>query len=482
MVSKKILGAAIAAALLAQGASAAILLDTGTAKVTYAKDALLTGDVTSGYASVLGDAVLNVTGKVGSGVSSGNQIYIRIDLTNAKFKTAVASGDFSIAGVGAAALITVQSGGAVDSTSVIFQVTAPVAGVDQADTWTLDLDDASGGVGGLKISTSADVAIKAVAYDSASAAVNQVAANKLYTSARTDNQIVWGNSFKTTVTATNAVASVSNSFTDYVTSGAFAKLGAYKVEFDNTMLKPSTSAAVVLADLVTLATSSIKLNGDISFGLFGVSTTGTCGVLAGANQFVGSPVAGTAPFNTLSLAALNGLAAIVAGGTTYTICSDDTAAVAINEGSYSLDATYAGATAYAAPASSTGNALGTITRDGTSIYVPYLTTFADYTQRLVLVNRGSTAAPYKITFTTEAGNSVGVVSGSLVNGTIPAKTTLILPVRQDTAVAAGLIDSAASTKTRTAATIVVTAQPANIDAATTTVNSGDKATDTVKLK
>jgi hypothetical protein len=128
------------------------------------------------------------------------------------------------------------------------------------------------------------------------------------------------------------------------------------------------------------------------------------------------------------------------------------------------------ATAAYGPSNVSG-ALGTVTREGTTIQVPYITTFADYNQRLVLVNRGASAVPYTISFTEEAG--VTATAGSMATGTLAANETKIIKAT-DIVTLAGA--------TRTAATVVVTAPSSTIDAATTSVNLSDKSTDTVKLQ
>lgn len=100
-----------------------------------------------------------------------------------------------------------------------------------------------------------------------------------------------------------------------------------------------------------------------------------------------------------------------------------------------------------------------------------MTTFADYNQRLVLVNRGTAAVPYSITFTEE--NGVTSAAGSAASGTLAAQETKIIKAT-DIVTLTGA--------SRTAATIVVTAPSSTIDAATTSVNLADKSTDTVKLQ
>ena len=47
-------------------------------------------------------------------------------------------------------------------------------------------------------------------------------------------------------------------------------------------------------------------------------------------------------------------------------------------------------------------ALGAIMRNGTTVHIPYITQFANYNQRIVIVNRGAEAT-YTFSFTTEDG-------------------------------------------------------------------------------
>jgi hypothetical protein len=100
-----------------------------------------------------------------------------------------------------------------------------------------------------------------------------------------------------------------------------------------------------------------------------------------------------------------------------------------------------------------------------------MTTFADYNQRLVLVNRGSADVTYAVTFTPETG--VTATAGSAATGTLKANSTTIVK-------ATDLVTITGSS--RTAATVAIVSAAANIDAATTSVNLSDKSTDTVKLK
>ena len=114
--------------------------------------------------------------------------------------------------------------------------------------------------------------------------------------------------------------------------------------------------------------------------------------------------------------------------------------------------------------------MGRITRDGTSMYVPWLTTDDRYNQRIVLWNRSSRAANYALTFTTEDG--VTATAGDDATGTLAANSRTVLSMRNDDVVtlAGG---------NRTSATIMVVAPSGLVEASTVTLNRQDGSTDTV---
>jgi len=444
MVSKKILAAAIAAALSSQAAFAALDLDSDATALTYAKEAITS--VSSGYTTVAAAGTeLDVKAAVGSGVSAGNQIYVRFDLTNAKFATAVVAADLTVAGPTNAPSVQVQSGGAADSSYVIFQITAdadPVDGIiDQADVLTLALAD-------LKISTTAGVTVKYAAYDTPASAVNQVAANKL-ADASFANAITVANVLDATFTADNAVADVADDFTTFVTDGTSTTIGTVAFGLTNSAaLLTDGTVVTTLDELIDDAASNVVLSGDLSFGQWDID--------------------GLAIDEETGALESNDLSDLGFG--TYDVNVTVDGETTINPGSYSLATDYTAITNSVYGVANESGDLGSITRNGTSVQVPYLTTFTDYNQRVVLVNRSAKAAPYSFAFTTESG--VTAAAGVKATGSIPANSTLVLKAADVVTLTGG---------SRTAATITVTAQEANIDAATTTVNLSDKSTDTVNL-
>ena len=114
------------------------------------------------------------------------------------------------------------------------------------------------------------------------------------------------------------------------------------------------------------------------------------------------------------------------------------------------------------------HALGSIGRDGTTVHIPFLTTWEDYNQRIVVSNRGANPAPYWITFRPEDG--VMSTPGMYATGTLDGNSTMVLRV-MDVVTLDG--------RSRTAATFVAEAQRSKIDVATVIVNMMTGSTDTV---
>ena len=117
------------------------------------------------------------------------------------------------------------------------------------------------------------------------------------------------------------------------------------------------------------------------------------------------------------------------------------------------------------------HALGSITRDGTTVHIPYLTTFGDYNQRIVVSNRGANPAPYWITFRPEEGTTA--TPGMYAMGTLEANSTMVLRAENVVTLVG---------RSRTAATFVAEAKATQIDVATVIVNMMTGGTDTVNYE
>ena len=100
--------------------------------------------------------------------------------------------------------------------------------------------------------------------------------------------------------------------------------------------------------------------------------------------------------------------------------------------------------------------------------IPFLTTWADYNQRIVVSNRSANEVPYWITFRPE--DDVTYTPGMYATGMLAANSTMVLSA-MDVVTLEG--------RTRTAATFVAEAHSSQIDVATVIVNMMTGSTDTV---
>ena len=154
---------------------------------------------------------------------------------------------------------------------------------------------------------------------------------------------------------------------------------------------------------------------------------------------------------------------------------DEDNASTIAEGSYSLDVSLAAdlMNRLASPtaSSTTGMAAATVRHDGTTVQIPYVTSYDGYTQRLVIVNRSKNDVGYSLSFRAEGD---GMIDGDNPHtGMLHGETTTVLKMDELVTL---------TNPTRASATLVVEAPPGMIDAATTMVNKMDQSTDTVVLE
>lgn len=112
-----------------------------------------------------------------------------------------------------------------------------------------------------------------------------------------------------------------------------------------------------------------------------------------------------------------------------------------------------------------GLSLGAIGRDGTSVRIPFLSTFTGYNHRLILTNEGATEATYRVTFSTEGDATATALARA--TGTVAANSTITIPVGQLVRIEGGA---------RTAATVMAEGQ---LGVATVLINQADGSSDTV---
>ncbi len=136
------------------------------------------------------------------------------------------------------------------------------------------------------------------------------------------------------------------------------------------------------------------------------------------------------------------------------------------------DGTAANMTRLVSPAAANmmGIHVAMIDHDGTTVQVPYVTTFENYNQRLVIVNRSKNDVYFTVSFTTEdeAMATPETTDKMMVGGSM----TRVLKM-SDLVTFTG--------KTRGSATVVLQTGPGSVDVATTIVHQMTGATDTIVL-
>ena len=113
--------------------------------------------------------------------------------------------------------------------------------------------------------------------------------------------------------------------------------------------------------------------------------------------------------------------------------------------------------------------VGTIRHDGTSVSIPYLTSYDGYQQRLTIVNRNKADVSYRLMFHTEGE---GTADPMYVEGMAMGSATTVMKVADIVTL---------MNPTRAAATLDIVSSPKMVDVSTTMVNKMDQSTDTVIL-
>lgn len=394
--------------------------------------------------------------EIGVGIAENDQNFIRIDLTGAVFgadASAIATSDC------AGAVITAIDGGAAADDFVVYGMLAGNGGCPQTTEFNLAAIDL-GYVGGTSVS------VRLRQFEGQTEAINEGA--DLYDISGT--AVVYDDTLDVSANseANAQVGEVSTNFTLFqgATAGSTANtvnVGAISLELSEAIDSQGAAANATTGDSYTVASTAVVVSGDFSFGTWTFDDQADC---AGTSL---DPVV-SEDFTTLTtdLTVPNNIDNFV-GDTLWVCVQVDEDEDTINESTYSWTTVPVAITNGVNTPGALGASLGSITRNGTTVNIPYLTTFADYNQRLVIVNRGATVADYTITFTTEDGTTA--TADTAATGSVQPDEVLSLRVSD-------IVDITGST-TRTAATLVVVAPSANIDVATNQVNLEDGSTDTV---
>ena len=407
--------------------------------------------------------------RVGLGMRIGQDQtrYVRLDLTNMKFRTAITSNFNDVCLIttgGPDHTRTLEAGGQRGDSHVIIGITS--TGGDAQASWPIyfALHDL------LEIKTGATTgSFSYGAYADVGTAVGQ--SNALKRASKVGVAVASSVTTKVTAGTSPAVANVATSprFTDFV-GGGRQPLGTVTVTLNTTHLKSVTGGGMVatLSDVLRSGAVTLTAAGGLEFGTFSMHSAADCtGTPAGVTVASKGETKG------------QGTVSVAAGARTLCVArrlvdhdnNRTTPAVPqeIPETSIAAAVNYVkNATAHFPPASVAAMTIGSIERNGTTVRLPFLTTFENYNNRIVIVNRGNVPADYELMFTTE--DAVTATPGHMAEGTVPANATMVIKVADAVTLEGG---------TRTAATLAVVAPETLVDVATTIVNKMDQSTDTV---
>lgn len=375
--------------------AAGVNFDSATPTVLkYAKE--LAYNSTTPLASVSG---INVTSKLGFGVSNAQTRYIRIDYTNATLNAAhaaVGGTDIEINNAAAADTYAVVQGGQIGDSYVIYQVTAAA---DHPASDVVDIKTPA-----LRVtSTASAVNVTYSLHETAVSAVAGAAGNaKLYSKSQDIVSFVSGLVFTVDTTPTTT-ASVEQSFLKFKTGGGYindttAKLGSITFGVDATVNEQDGSA-VDLNDLLAATGTKIVLTGDTGIPAGStdtlkknsafISTDADCGGVSLASTTV--PTATGATFTTdLNSYSTKGICYVVNG------------TAPISASTYSVRVDVAAA-ANSTTANIGDKAIGSIVRDGTELQAPFATIYAGTGNRAVLTSQHSSDAVVTASAITETG-------------------------------------------------------------------------------
>ena len=461
MFGKKVFAAMLATVLGASlfGANAAkavINLDSDEGGVTYATETLAAPVMDhADYSVVNGSGTdLNVTAAIGLGGPNGTFVTVQFTLDGMVFSEAVMGTNvaISLTGHGDASL---RSGGKVGDALVSF-IVSRTANTSAASMITL---------------TIGQLGVKPGVPGSVTMAVTDSVGDALTHTASYTNAVRTMRALQETADPMNLQATVDERFKSF--GGVFmGTLGKFEVGANTDLLNAEDGEDVTLGDIImTDDTSSVTISGDFSFvAAAWLDADGMC------DDTVDNLVQ-TEDETVLDELAAQPPSAFMrddADATPYLCISvptgDEEADAIPRTDPYMVTTEYAAGTPMAGWPSNPGEqALGRITHDGTTVHIPFLTTWADYNQRIVISNRGTNSADYWITFRPEEGVTA-TPNDMYAMGTLDGNSTMVLRA-MDVVTLEG--------RTRTAATFVAEAKSTQIDVATVIVNMMTGSTDTV---
>ena len=489
MLSRRPLGVFSAAmlgivALLGTNAANAVIFLDGEdmGGVTYAQEtiteALQGRDGGTYYVVDGGDEALDVTAALGFGTLQTASLVVRYDFTG----MILTAGSLPVLTVAGTTAVTLRQGGKAKDSYVVYLVTGFTGPIEATAPLALTLEEVaiSTGGGSINMHVTDDLSIPAENRASHSGAVTMKSA---LMSVKTPNNpialvsekfLLFEGTTEPVQTATlgNVVVSLVPGTLDADDGSAASPLGS---EGGDTGLLTLGGVGVntTTTDIADTMTSVVFM-GDFSF----VSRAWLDDTMACDDETTDLRIDMDEETMTRDTTRLKAQSLTYVNDNSYlcimVLAADSPMAVAIPETTpYMVAKNIVLAGAYSASKFAPMPApapLGAIMRNGTTVHIPYVTQFANYNQRIVIVNRGAEAT-YSFSFMTEDG--VTATPGADAEGTLAANSTTYLSLmNHDVVTIEGPFN-------RASATLIVEREPSYIDVVVSQTNANG-GTDTVK--
>ncbi len=416
-VNKKVLAAAIVGSLFAAGNAAAVDLSAATpAAAKYAKEITATAAAPATLSAATGT---EIKWESGYAYSPGEVRYVRVELTgDAVFDTTTAAPTVT---AGTAGTLTAGSVNGLGTKVVTFSVTAATPTTTPASPGGATADTTITLPAVINIgSTSAPVSVAVSLYDQPSQAQAGGATGRISGGSFSGPYLNFVSAYKIDTTPYTATASVESTpafskfkldsaaplltatFAPLTSAGAISATGA---------LDKTGNAISSVADVIDLAHSTVKVDGDFSLAVLADSTYDLTKVqLGGHDADAVTATSATFPgthFGYFSVA--KGQASTPIQASAYTATFTPTAMAG-----YTVSPT-------------SGISFGGIVRDGTELQAPLVQIPGGWIARLALTNTGSVDRPYTIKFLSETGVTLGTAN---LTGTVPKSGTKVIDLTE----------------------------------------------------
>lgn len=390
--------------------------DLNSTPFTIATESFDEDDFTDGLLLVVSTDVnfffsddFNISTEVGFSVGVGESRFVRFDLIGAKFGFLNPVLDL---GSGSSGFNGTISDGGVDETFIIFEITDSSSPIQRDDVLNLSVL--------YNVKSDQDVVASYRLYETSAGAVNEIPELLLASESATLFQFSSG--FQSDFSqSNNVVATVSSNFTEFdssstkTNSSTIGQLGSFNV---NDLVVPgvvNTRSWPIDIDLfidTSLNAAQVTIEGHFSVGTFSVSES-ECGITPVVNP---AAVFANSDNTELTVTPVDITKELF-------FCLDVTD-VTDNEQQI-LPSEYTILISPLVEGIDINDNIGEVSYNTTAIEVPYITTFSDYRQRILIVNKSDTDAVYSVDFIAERG--IRYTEGQAANGIAVAnQVTLIL--------------------------------------------------------